>query len=126
LRNPGRKIEMAFTYALNVIGKRTVGTRKAFAGVSYGFAVTQGTAIEILSSLGLAEDLDFINADADITCVQVDAQKLLSASIEPKKQKINGQQLGFDTNLEWELSGLLRVQEDLRASERATVFLELN
>jgi hypothetical protein len=117
---------MAFTYALNVIGKRTVGTRQAFAGVSYGFAVTQGTAIEILSSLGLADDLGFINADEDITSVQVDAQKLLSASIDPKKQRINGQQLGFDSNLEWELSGLLKVQDDLRASERATVFLELN
>ena len=117
---------MAFTYALNVIGRRPFGTRKAFAGVSHGFAVTQGTAWEILASLGLADDLEVLIADPDITCVQVDVEKLLGASIDPKQKKVNGQQLGFDTNLEWELSGLLKVQEDIRSSERPTVFLELN
>ncbi|WP_262267188.1 MULTISPECIES: hypothetical protein [Microvirga] len=118
---------MAYSYALNVIRQRNVNGRTAFAGVSRSFAVTRGTATEILSSLGLGEDLDFINSDEDVCSVQVSAQKILEAKIDPKQQIVNGQELGFgNINLRSELEGLLEVQQDLRASSRATVFLELN
>jgi hypothetical protein len=118
---------MAYSYALNVIRQRNVNGRIAYAGVSRSFAVTRGTATEILSSLGLGEDLDFINSDEDVCSVQVNAQKILSAQIDPSKQIVNGQELGFgNINLQTELEGLIEVQQDLSASERATVFLELN
>jgi hypothetical protein len=118
---------MAYTYALNVIRQRTVEGRTSYAGVSRCFAVTRSTATSILESLGLREDLDFINGDDEVCSVQISAQKILGATIDLDKQRINGQEIGgSDVNLKTELQGLIEVQQDLKGSDRSTVFLELN
>jgi hypothetical protein len=117
---------MAYTYALNVIRRCESNGRIAFSGVSRIFAAIRGTAESILASLDLSDPLAFIHGDDVITSVPVDRGKIIGAKIDPKKQTINGDEVGREISYQTEFGELLAAQRDLLADPEARVFLEID